>query len=128
MMNCPNLIGKDFSMETTQGEIKVPETRFIHPHVASGGRATIAWREYGAGIVNIAVAWCSPKDHFRRDKGRQISEGRLNHYKWSCKAELTMRPNGKEYVMEQTILNIVIQHPQDMGTPEWAKSQSLFVQ
>ena len=29
------------------------------------------------GILKIAVAICSPKDQFRRKKGRMIAEGRL---------------------------------------------------
>lgn len=33
--------------------------------------------EYSEGVLKIAVARCSEKDHFVRKKGRMIAEGRL---------------------------------------------------
>ena len=108
------------------------EIRFIHAYVVGGGRATVAWQPINSydnspiTSVCIAVAWCSPKDCFRKDKGRRISGGRLRKYRWGCDVKRTPCPDGRLFVAEQTILDAINENAQSMGTPRWATARSLY--
>lgn len=63
--------------------------KFVHAQVAIDGgfntsRCTIAWRSRqrmpdNSEDVEVAIAWCSPRDHFARKRGREISERRLEN-------------------------------------------------
>lgn len=48
---------------------------FTHGYCGDG-RVTMAMRKTGT-LVTVGVAFCSPKEQFRKDKGRGISEARL---------------------------------------------------
>ena len=69
--------------------MKEEENKFLHANLDSRincsnhTRCTIAWRscerhEDGSEDVEIAIAWCSPRDHFARKIGRHIAMTRLN--------------------------------------------------
>lgn len=50
---------------------------FSHPYIGRG-RATLAMEvSHDHSEVLVGVAFCSPNDQFRRDKGRMIAAGRL---------------------------------------------------
>ena len=79
--------------------------RFIHSYVGTtGGRATVAWKQLhppcdlptGAAMVEVAIAWCSPKDNFVKRKGRLIAEGRLDLHSHVCFVPLMKMPDGRE--------------------------------
>ena len=117
------------------------ETRFIHAYVAGGGRATVAWQPHvfiDRNAVLLGVAWCSPKDHFRKDKGRMIAEGRLSKFPINCKVEVTKRED-REFVTEQSVLSAVsyqtaghiigsvLKRMDVAKVPTWAANKALFI-
>jgi len=108
----------------------VSNTRFIHAHFVeqSKGRATIAWKQVPEqpNKVLMGVAWCSPKDHFRRDRGRVIAEGRLNKKPLFAEVVLTER-KGRLFVSEQSVLAAVFWTQTCADVPRWAKNDALLV-
>lgn len=102
------------------------EIRFIHAHIKGGGRATVAWEDWNDGEAHIAIAWCSPKDHFRKDRGRLIATGRLKKQPWCWTLNLTTKGE-HTFIAEETILNAVYDNPNAVGTPEWAWGEKLFI-
>jgi len=122
-------------------ETNVSETRFIHAYVAGGGRATVAWQPHvfiDRNAVLLGVAWCSPKDHFRKDKGRMIAEGRLSKFPINCKVDVTKRED-REFVTEHAVLNAitnqtaghivgsVLRRIDVAKVPTWAQDKALFI-
>jgi hypothetical protein len=107
----------------------VSDVRFIHPHFVSGqGRATVAWKPHPAheGLVVAGVAWCSPRDHFRRDKGRRIAEGRLNKKPLEVVVTLVERGDRK-VVDERSILAAIYWPDTKADIPRWAKDDALLI-
>ena len=114
-------------------------TKFIHAYIEGGGRATVAWKQpqesaldpegKSRAWIQAAVAWCSPKDQFRRDKGRKISEGRMNKYQVDFWIPRSERPNGRLSIDEQVILDVVLQHDPNklIGVPRWAKERKILI-
>jgi hypothetical protein len=57
--------------------------RFAHAWVEDAstgnrvGRATVAWATRGEDLLDVAVAWCSPRDQFSRPRGRKVARSKL---------------------------------------------------
>ena len=51
-------------------------TRFYYKHCENGGVITAAALRDEDRIVRIGLAFCSPKDHFKKEIGRKIAIGR----------------------------------------------------
>lgn len=68
---------------------------FWHPHIY-GGRATIALQANGS-LIEVGVAFCSPRDQFCKRFGRAIAEGRMQkeRSRYHITVDVPRRENGK---------------------------------
>lgn len=64
------------------------KVKFAYYNIIGGGRITAAFKLSGERnqpkrVIEFACSYCSPNDRFEREKGRLISQGRLNNDKTS---------------------------------------------
>ena len=104
--------------------------RYIHAFVGTtGGRATVAWHQLSppcdipgdAAMVEIAIAWCSPKDNFVKRKGRLIAEGRMQLHGHVCFVPLMKLEDGRKVLNAQNVLNYAML----VNAPRWAQGKML---
>lgn len=106
---------------------------YIHAYVGDG-RVTAAFemppkdKRSEARQVNYAVAYCSPKDNFSRERGRLIAAGRLEKarqqdrqgdYKWvDLLGTVTVPAGGK---LTEAVLESILFRIRREG-PNWARN------
>lgn len=97
-------------------------TTFMHVHVGKG-RATVAIsHEKGAKEATVAVAFCSPNDQYKREKGRLISSGRLNKEgKYFFKVGL----DGQSPIKLQVSNILEAMLAEESNAPKWAFGQKV---
>jgi hypothetical protein len=104
---------------------------YAYPKVGTGRAACAVRIEMdpdGQYYGTLAVAWCSPKDHFAKKRGRAIAEGRLKttsenarRFRILFSANDIILPDGKVQgrALTQTI-HSTVRALADFAGPRWA--------
>ena len=99
------------------------ETGYLHLNVGKG-RCTVAFRKAppqpytDQTYTQVALSFCSPKDQFSRQRGRQIAEGRLNAEKFMWQLPCSEKLGEVRKKIRQVVADSVA--CKDDRFPHWA--------
>ncbi len=96
--------------------------RFMYPWVGSeGGRLAIAVLPLDEDEYYVAAAWCSPKDHFQRRRGRHLASERMGGKLYSKRLRV---PKGPSWQAFRTAVAEAVLYEFE-GLPKWVRERDV---